>query len=112
MQILEILMVDGKVILSEMPDKYNPKKQRKAMLPHLTKLCNRLGLKQKDVISLEYVSWNYKEDEHPYYKERSDRERDAFKSALEGEQRLEPFYLFRYIEEVGFELLRLPIKSR
>ena len=105
MQILQILMDDGKLILSEMPDKYSTKIER----PHLTKMCNGLGLKQKDIVSMEYVAWNYKEDVHPYYKEASDEMRTAFKLALEGESKLVVWYLFRYSESTGYQLLRPPL---
>ena len=108
MQILQILLDDGKLILSEMPDKFVWRK----MFPHLTKMCNRFGLKQKNVCSscFEYVSWNFSEDEHPYYKEASLSMEKSFKSALASEPKLLAWYLFRYDEKTGFTLLRTPLK--
>ena len=109
MQILQFCTYDGKIFLSEMPDKFNWRK----MLPHITKLVNQFGLKQKDVSFsvVEYVSWNFSEDEHPYYKEMSLRMEDAFKSALKGEDRLGAFYLLKYTEGSGYEILRTPLKE-
>lgn len=105
MQILQIVLDDGKLILSEMPDKFNWRK----MFPHLTTLCKSLGLKQKDVVLMEYVAWNFKEDEHPAYKESSLAMENAFRLALMGEPRLKAYYLYRYDERTGYILLRKPL---
>ena len=109
MRILQFCTYDGKMFLSEMPDKFNWRK----MLPHLTKLVNQFGLKQKDVCFtvMEYVAWNFSEDEQPYYKESSLQMENAFKSALEGEDKLRAFYLLKYTEESGYEILRTPLKD-
>lgn len=109
MRILQFCTYDGKMFLSEMPGKFNWRK----MLPHLTKLVNQFGLKQKDVSFsvMEYVSWDFSEDESPYYKESSLQMENAFKSALEGEDKLGAFYLLKYTEESGYEVLRTPLKN-
>ena len=110
MQILRIALADGKFILSDMSDTHNPKKDWKRMLPHLTKMCNCFGLKQKDVVFMEYAAWNFKEDEHPHYKALSLEMENSFRLALGGEPRLNPYYLFKYNNETGYTLLREPLK--
>ena len=109
MRILQFCTYDGKMFLSEMPGKFNWRK----MFPHLTKLVNQFGLKQKDVSFsvMEYVSWDVQEDELPCYKEASLQMEDAFTSALKGEDRLGAFYLLRYTEGSGYEILRAPLKK-
>lgn len=107
MNIIRFMMEDGKIILSEMPDKFNMRK----MYAHLTKMCNSLGLKQKDVIHscTEYVSWNLTGDEDQHNKELSLEKELSFKAALTGEKKLDSFYLYRYTQEEGFKLLRSPL---
>ncbi|MCK4666938.1 hypothetical protein KAU33_09325 [Candidatus Dependentiae bacterium] len=96
------------MFLSEMPGKFNWRK----MLPHLTKLVNQFGLRQKDVSFsvMEYLSWDFSEDELPIVKESSLAIENAFKSALKGEDRLGAFYLLKYTEGSGYEILRAPLK--
>ena len=58
---------------------------------------------------MEYHCWNFKEDELPICKESCLSMERAFKSALKGEDRLGAFYLLKYTEGSGYEILRNPL---
>lgn len=107
MRLLQFCAGNNKIFemfICEMPSKFNWRK----MLPHLTKLVNQFGLKQKDVsfTVMEYIAWDFSEDEPLFSKEQSLRMEKIFKLALKGEDKLGSFHLVKYTEGTGFEILR------
>jgi hypothetical protein len=101
------IITSGPMILVDMPSKYNWSPYRKA----LTALMRTFGMRQKDIVALEYLSGDewFGPDSGPYYQECAYKMCEAFAAAEAGDpKRLPDFYLYRYEVGKGFVLLRPP----